>query len=276
MNAEIEYLNILKDILNNGETQEDRTGVGTLSVFGRSIRHQYKNGFPLLTTKKIFIKGVLVELLWFLKGTEDASYLLENNVHIWDAWMQDDKISGKKILPHTYGVKWRNFYGTDQISKLIHTIKSDPNSRRLVVSAWDAANVDNAALPWCHILWQIDVTPDKISHADGKKGDMNIAVYQRSADWFLGVPWNLCNYSFLLYMIAEITNYRPKEMYYTFGNCHIYKNHIEQCKEQISRLPYNSPNLKINHRDNIDHFIKEDFEIMNYECHPSIKGDIAV
>lgn len=185
--TETQYLDILKDILDNGEIRKDRTGTGCISVFGRSIRHSYSEGFPLLTTKKMFIKGILIELLWFLKGTEDASFLIENNVHIWDKWFVEK--DGKKVLPHTYGVKWRNFYGTDQVANLIKQINENPYSRRLVVSAWDAANVNNAALPWCHVLWQINVSPEEAKPPDkrindGKKGDISIAVTQRSADFF--------------------------------------------------------------------------------------------
>lgn len=269
MTLEEQYLNIIKEILEKGVFREDRTGVGCYSVFGRTITHDYKNGFPLLTTKKIFTKGVLVELLWFLMGTEDPSFMLESNVHIWDEWIKDGK------LPHTYGVKWRNFYGTDQIANLIDQINKNPESRRLVVSAWDAANVNNAALPWCHVLWQIDIEKYK-EPIDGKKGDMSILAVQRSADAFLGVPFNLASYSFLLYMIAEVTGYNPKSMHYTFGNCHIYANHMEQCREQLSRKPYDLPTVSLVHKDNIDDFVLEDFMVHNYVHYPAIKAKVAV
>lgn len=182
------YLDIVRDILDNGNQVSDRTGTGTISVFGRSIRHNYKDGFPLLTTKKMFTKGIIGELLWFLKGTEDASFLVENKIKIWDAWMEDGNC-GEKILPHTYGVKWRNFDGVDQIQRLIDDINKNPSSRRHVVSAWDPRHIDDAALTWCHILFQLqtvldeDKPPDKRIN-DGKIGDLNIATYQRSADFF--------------------------------------------------------------------------------------------
>lgn len=188
-NAEYQYLDIVKDILDNGIVSDDRTGTGTKSVFGRSIRHDYKNGFPLLTTKKMFIKGILGELLWFLKGTEDASFLIDNKIRIWNEWMQEK--NGKKILPHTYGVKWRNFDGVDQIANLIKGIKENPKSRRHFVSAWDPRHIEDAALPWCHVSFNINVVldkdkpPDKRCNNDGRFGDLNIATYQRSADFFL-------------------------------------------------------------------------------------------
>lgn len=186
--AENQYLSILRDILDNGTDRPDRTGTGSRFVFGTSIRHDYKDGFPLLTTKKMFTKGILYEILWFLKGTEDASMLVNNKVKIWDGWMKEDD-SGNKKLPHTYGVKWRDFDGVDQISNIISQIKNNPNSRRHVVSAWDPRHIDDAALPWCHILFQFNVVreedkpPDK-RIKDGKLGDLNIATFQRSADFF--------------------------------------------------------------------------------------------
>lgn len=189
MNAEKQYLEIMQDILDNGIKSDDRTGTGTVSVFGRSIRHKYSDGFPLLTTKKMYTKGILGELLWFLMGTEDATFLLETKNRIWNEWMQEDE-NGKKILPHTYGVKWRDFDGVDQIQGVIDSIKSNPKSRRHVVSAWDPRYVEDAALPWCHILQQYHVVLDKDKPPgtkipnDGRKGDLNIATYQRSCDFF--------------------------------------------------------------------------------------------
>lgn len=279
MNAEIQYLDILRNIMDFGFKKPNRTGVDAISVFGRTIRHDYSEGFPLLTTKKVFIKGILHELLWFLKGTEDASYLIENNVSIWDEWMQE--VDGKKVLPHTYGVKWRNFYGTDQIKTLIDEIKTNPDSRRLLISAWDAANIKNAALAWCHVLFQFYIEQDRHKPPeevpkDGKLGDISIGTWQRSCDFFLGVPFNLASYSYLLYMIAEVTNYRPKSMFYCFADSHIYVNHLEQCKLQLSRQPFSLPTLKVNHRESIDDFKFSDFVIENYEHHPAIKGEVAV
>lgn len=184
MNAEVEYLKILEEILDSGVEKSNRTKIDTINLFGRSIRHNYQSGFPLLTTKKLFVKGILVELLWFLKGTEDPQFLLDNGVHIWDEWMQE--VDGKPVLPHTYGVKWRNFYGFDQVKHVVEEIKNNPDSRRMLVSAWDANNLSKAALPWCHVLWQVDVVKDKEKNEDGRVGDISISVYQRSADWFLG------------------------------------------------------------------------------------------
>lgn len=278
--TEKQYLSILKDILDNGIDRPDRTGTGSRFLFGKTITHDYKDGFPLLTTKKMFTKGIIYELLWFLKGTEDASMLIDNNVKIWDGWMKEDS-DGNKVLPHTYGTKWRDFGGVDQIANVTEKIKDNPNSRRHIVSAWDPRHIGDAALPWCHILFQFNVVreedkpPDKRID-DGKLGDLNIATYQRSADFFLGVPFNIASYSFLLYMVCEVTGYRPGIMYYTFGDSHVYHNHIEQCKEQILRTPYNLPQLEIKHRDSIDDFVYEDFKIVNYEHHPKITGAVSI
>lgn len=276
-----QYLEIVKDILDNGVESSDRTGTGTISVFGRSIRHNYDEGFPLLTTKKMFTKGIIGELLWFLKGTEDASFLVNNKIRIWNEWMQE--ANGKKILPHTYGVKWRNFDGVDQIQNVIDGVKKNPKSRRHVVSAWDPRYVEDAALTWCHILFNLNVVldrdkpPDKKIPKDGRSGDLNIAVYQRSADFFfLGVPYNIASYSFLLFMICELTNYRPGQMYYTFGDSHIYLNHIKQMKEQITRTPYDLPKLETTPRDSIDDFDFDDFKIVGYKHHPKITGVVSV
>lgn len=272
-NAEVQYLEILQKILDNGVRKSNRTGVDTLSLWGMALRHDYEGGLPLITTKKMFTKGIIHELLWFLKGTEDPSYLLDNNVHIWDEWIVDGK------LPFTYGTRWRNFYGFDQIANVINEIKTNPDSRRHVVSAWDPPNVKNCALPWCHCFFQFNIDQDKYIKnppQDGRKGDISIAVLQRSCDFFLGCGFNLSSYSFLLYMIAEVTGYRPKSMYYTFHDAHIYINHIEQAQEQLSRKPFSLPRLKLNHKDNIDDFVYEDFEIIDYSFHPAIKAEVAV
>jgi len=281
MNAEIEYLKILDNILEDGFKKPNRTGIDAISTFGQVVRHDYSEGFPLLTTKKMFTRGILHELLWFLKSTEDASYLIDNNVHIWDEWMQEK--DGRKVLPHTYGVKWRNFDGVDQVAYVINEIKENPDSRRILFTAWDPRHIKDAALTWCHVLVQFYVEQDKYKPPgscpdDGRLGDISIGTWQRSSDFFffLGVPFNQASYSFLLYMIAEVTNYRPKSMFYCFGDSHIYTNHIEQCKLQLSRKPYKLPKLKINHRDNIDDFVYEDFKIEDYVYHPMIKGEVAI
>lgn len=278
-NGELEYLKLIKEILDNGKRKPNRTGIDTLSLFGKTIQHDFECGFPLFTTKKVFWKGIAIEMLWFLKGTEDVSYLLDNNVHIWDEWMQD--IDGKKVLKHTYGCKWRNFYGCDQITRVIKTLQENPDSRRHIVSAWDAPNVDNAALSWCHYAFQFEVDLDEYKSSeerpkDNKQGDISLLVTQRSCDAFLGFQFNLPSYSLLLYMIAEICNYRPKSIIFSLGNVHIYDNHVEQCKIQLSRKPYSLPKLKINHRDSIDDFVYDDFTILDYKHYPAIKADVAV
>lgn len=278
--AEYQYLDLLRDILANGIKKTDRTGTGTLSIFGRSIRHDYSYGFPLLTTKKMHTKSILGELLWFLKGTEDASFLLDNGIRIWNEWMMDGP-NGNKILPWTYGTRWRNFDGVDQIQNAIDLIKNDPYSRRIVVSAWDPRHIKDSALTWCHILFQFNVIkeedkpPDKRIN-DGRIGDLSISVYQRSQDEFLGCPYNIASYSFLLYMFCELTNYRPKEMFYSIGDAHIYLNHIDQVKEQLSRTPYDLPVLQTTKKENINDYSFEDFEIINYKCHPTIKASVSI
>lgn len=266
MNAEIQYLELVQKILDKGKLKKNRTGIDTLYLFGEAIRHDFSEGFPLLTTKKMFTKGIIIELLWFLKGTEDTSFLHENGINIWDEWMEEE--NGKKILRNTYGKMWRNFHGVDQITKLIEEIKTNPDSRRLLVSAWDASKVDNCSLPWCHYSFMID--------ADQETKELSIAVTQRSCDVFLGLPFNLASYAALLYMLCEVTGYKPKSMFYTLLNTHLYTNHIDACKLQLTRKPYDLPQLKLHHRDNIDDFILEDFNILRYTHHPAIKADIAV
>jgi len=279
MNVERQYISALNDILLRGQLRTDRTGTGTQSLFGITLQHDYAEGFPLLTTKKMFTKGVLGELLWFLKGTEDPQFLIDNNIHIWDAWFQDAP-NGKKILPHTYGAKWRNFDGIDQIQRIIDGIKKNPYSRRHVVTAWDPRHIDDCALPWCHVLFQFHCVLDKDSRRpprnDNCIGDLSISVYQRSADFFLGVPFNIASYSFLLYMIASLTNFRPGSLHYNFGDAHIYSNHINQCKTQIVRLCFPPPILNLKSRDSINDFTFDDFIIEGYKSHPRIKAPLAV
>ncbi len=296
MNAEDQYLAIMRDIFERGVLKENRTGVDTKALFGVSLRHDFSNGFPLLTTKKMYTKAILHELLWFLKGTSDAQYLIDNKIRIWDEWMLPDacrwcdgtgkqsksgpnpnkrtceackgsKIqSDKLVLPHTYGVKWRDFDGVDQIGDLIEQIKTNPNSRRHIVSAWDPRHIKDTALPWCHILQQYNVRGEYL----------DLCVYQRSSDWFLGVPFNIASYGFLLSMIADVTGYQPGQMYYTFGDSHIYMDHMEQCQEQLSNLILTPPKLKINHRNNIDDFVFDDFELQDYKSAKTIKAKVAV
>lgn len=289
-NAENQYLAIMKDILENGEEVLDRTGTGTKKLFGKQIIHDFALGFPLLTTKKMHIKSIVGELLWFLKGTEDAQYLIDNKITIWDEWMKDgtalvqkydpyhlshedgyyfeEAKTGKKVLPHTYGVKWRDFGGVDQIAEVIESIKTNPNSRRHVVSAWDPPNVKNAALPWCHMLFQFNC---------GKDGALDIKVTQRSADWFLGVPFNLASYAFLLYIVARETGRTPRRMIYDFGDSHCYLSHIDACQNQLQRNVKVPPTLLLKTgQRNIDDYNILDFIVLNYEPHPAIKAPVSV
>lgn len=272
MNFEVQYLDAMKDILENGIEKSNRTGVDTKSLWGVALRHDYAEGFPLITTKKMFFRGVIHELLWFLQGTEDATYLLDNDVHIWDEWMTKDK-----TLPETYGCQWRNFNGIDQIQYIIDEIKTNPDSRRLYVSAWNPAKIKTCALPWCHLAFQFNVTQNKyLTNKTDKNGEISIAVTMRSGDWLLGVPFPAVTYSLLLFMIAEITNYEPKSMFFVVNNAHIYNNHYDACKLQLSRNLYPLPTVKVTHRDNIDDFVFDDFKLSNYQSHPTIKAPVAV
>lgn len=289
-NAENQYLAIMKDILENGEKVLDRTGTGTKKLFGKTIIHDFALGFPLLTTKKMHIKSIVGELIFFLKGTEDAQFLIDNKITIWDEWMKDGFVmvqkydpyhhsyedgyyyekekSGKKVLPHTYGVKWRDFGGTDQIAEVIESIKNNPHSRRHVVSAWDPPNVKNAALPWCHVMFQFNC---------GKDNALDISVYQRSADWFLGVPFNLASYAFLLHMAAQQTGRKPRRMVYNFGDSHCYLDHARACRTQLERPIGAPPAMIINrHPASIDDYKIEDFNLIGYYPQPAIKAPVSV
>ena len=280
----------MKDILENGEEVLDRTGTGTKKLFGKTIIHDFKLGFPLLTTKKMHIRSIVGELIWFLKGTEDAQYLIDNNITIWDEWMKEEeklikqydpyassyedpyvfqKIkTGKLVLPHTYGMKWRNFNGKDQIAEVINSIVKNPNSRRHIVSAWDPENVEKAALPWCHVMFQFNC---------GQDNSLDISVYQRSADWFLGVPFNLASYGFLLHMIAKQTGRTPRRMIYNFGDSHVYRNHEVACQTQLQRNVKSPPELIFTRSVyNINDYCLEDFAIKNYDPHPAIKAEVSV
>jgi thymidylate synthase len=274
-NAEIQYLGIMREILREGEDSDDRTGVGTRKLFGTRIVHDFRHGFPLLTTKKVFIKGVVGELLWFLKGTEDASYLIENKITIWDEWMVQKAIEDRggnltiveKALPHTYGVKWRNFNGIDQIEAAVRLIKNNPSSRRIIVSAWDPEHIEQTALPWCHVLFQFNCRKDDY---------LDISVYQRSADWFLGVPFNIASYSYLLAMFCQQTGKKPGKLIYNFGDSHIYKNHFDQCLEQLSRENYPLPTLDLTKAPSLEEYKISDFKMVDYQHHPAIKAPVAV
>ena len=262
-----QYLSLLSDVLENGVKKADRTGTGTLSVFGRQIRVDLSMGFPLLTTKKVFLKGVIYELLWFLRGESNIKYLVDHNVHIWDEWADSHGNLGP-----VYGVQWRKWKTgdgklIDQISDLINQIKKNPFSRRLVVSAWNPSDVDKMALPPCHTMFQFYIADNKLS----------CQLYQRSADLFLGVPFNIASYSLLTMMIAQVCKLDLGDFVHTFGDVHIYLNHQAQVKEQLTRKPRNLPIMKINPEvRNIFKFNYEDFQLHNYDPHPAIKAPIAV
>ncbi len=281
-----QYLELLEDVKQNGASKDDRTGVGTRSVFGRQFRCDLSKGFPLLTTKKVFLKGVIHELLWFLQGETNIKYLVDNGVHIWDEWANKDGELGP-----IYGSQWRNFCdpnneeskknGIDQISELIANLKKNPYSRRHIVSAWNpmaipdenksfAENIANnkSALPTCHSFFQFYVSPDN---------KLSCQLYQRSADIFLGVPFNIASYALLTHMIAQVCGFEVGDFVHTFGDLHIYNNHIEQVNEQLSRSPKALPTIKLNKEiSNIFDFTYDDFEIIDYNPEPTIKAPIAV
>lgn len=261
------YLNLLKYIKEHGTEKTDRTGTGTRSIFGYQMRFNLADGFPLLTTKKIHIKSVIYELLWFLKGDTNIKYLNENGVTIWDEWADENGDLGV-----IYGSQWRNWKGADnktidQISEVIDQIKTNPDSRRLIVSAWNTAEIPNMALAPCHTMFQFYV-------ADGK---LSLQLYQRSADAFLGVPFNIASYDLLLMMVAQVCDLEVGEFVHTFGDLHIYNNHFEQVEKQLSREPKPLPIMKLNPEiKNIFDFDFEDFILENYAPHPSIKAPVAV
>lgn len=260
-----QYLEILKDVLENGQDADNRTGVYARKVFGRQMRFDLSKGFPLVTTKKTFFKGIVHELIWLLSGNTNIKYLLDNNVHIWDKWANENGDLGP-----VYGHQWRNFnsQGYDQIRDIIERIKKNPQDRRIIVSAWNPAQIEQMALPPCHCFFQFDVTPD---------GRLNCMLYQRSCDLFLGVPFNIASYSLLTMMIAQVCDLKPGEFVHTLGNAHIYSNHFEQVKLQLTREPLALPTVKINPNvKNIDDFKFEDIELVGYQSHPAIKGEVAV
>lgn len=303
-----QYLDLLQDILDNGTKKADRTGTGTVSVFGRQMRFDLSEGFPAVTTKKLFLRGIIHELLWFLQGSSNIKYLVDNDVHIWDEWPyraylqaqgkavpdsgSDEWKEGIKAfteqikaddefarqygeLGPVYGYQWRNWPAPDgrhidQISQVIETLKTNPDSRRIIVSAWNVADIEamaKAGLPPCHSLFQFYV-------ADGK---LSCQLYQRSADTFLGVPFNIASYALLTLMVAQVTGLKPGEFVHTLGDTHIYLNHLDQVKEQLSREPKALPTMKLNPSvTSIFDFTIDDFELVGYESHPAIKAPIAV
>ena len=262
-----QYLDLMQKVLNEGQKKSDRTGTGTLSIFGHQMEFDLSNGFPLVTTKKVHLKSIVHELIWFLQGSTNISYLKENGVSIWDEWADE-----KGDLGPVYGAQWRSWpdgnNGTiDQIQNLIQGIKTNPDSRRHIVSAWNPALVDEMALPPCHSLFQFYVANEELS----------CQLYQRSADIFLGVPFNIASYSLLTHMVAHVCNLKAGKFVHTFGDAHLYLNHLDQAKLQLSRDTKILPQLKLNSEiKNIFDFKFEDIEITNYESHPSISAPIAV
>jgi thymidylate synthase len=262
-----QYLDLMRHVKDNGQEKSDRTGTGTVSVFGYQMRFDLAEGFPCITTKKLHLRSIIHELLWFLKGDTNIAYLKENKVRIWDEWADENGNLGP-----VYGSQWRSWpsaNGThiDQITKLIDQIKNNPDSRRLIVSAWNVSEIENMALPPCHAFFQFYV-------ADGK---LSCQLYQRSADIFLGVPFNIASYALLTMMIAQVCNLELGEFIHTLGDAHLYVNHLEQTELQLSRSIKPLPIMKINPEvKNIFDFTIEDFELMNYDPHPHIKGIVAV
>ena len=262
-----QYLDLMRHILEHGNRKQDRTGTGTLSVFGPQLRFDLQAGFPLLTTKKVHLKSIIHELLWFLKGETNTRYLKENGVSIWDEWADENGELGP-----VYGYQWRSWPAPDgrhidQISKVIDDIKSNPNSRRLIVSAWNVADLDKMALLPCHAFFQFYV-------ADGK---LSCQLYQRSADLFLGVPFNVASYALLTLMVAQVCGLKPGEFVHALGDTHLYLNHLDQAREQLTREPRRLPVMKLNHAiRNIFDFNYEDFTLEAYDPHPAIRAPVAV
>ncbi|MEJ8543833.1 thymidylate synthase [Brevibacillus borstelensis] len=261
------YLELLQDILDNGVEKEDRTGTGTISVFGRQLRMDLQQGFPLLTTKKVHMKSIIHELLWFLSGETNIRYLNENGVTIWDEWADEEGNLGR-----VYGAQWRTWRGpdgqvVDQIANVVEQIRTNPDSRRHLVSAWNPAEVDDMALPPCHYAFQFYVA----------NGRLSCLFNMRSVDTFLGLPFNLASYALLTHMVAQQCDLEPGELIWTGGDVHIYLNHMEQVKLQLTREPYPQPTLKIARKpDSIFDYKYEDFELIGYQSHPGIKAPIAV
>ena len=260
-----QYEDLLQKILESGNQKEDRTGTGTRSLFGAQLRYDLSKSFPLITTKRVFMRGVAEELFWFLSGSSSVKPLQEKNVHIWDDWANEEGELGP-----VYGVQWRSWPSTqgniDQIEKLPSDLKQDPSSRRLLVSAWNVSELDKMALAPCHLLFQAYVA----------SGRLSLQVYQRSCDMFLGVPFNIASYSLLTHMLAQQSGLEVGELIWTGGDCHIYNNHIQQVKEQLARRPYPFPTLHLRPADSLFSYTWEDVQVENYQHHPTIKAPIAV
>jgi len=271
-----QYLDLLQHILDTGVSKTDRTGTGTTSCFGYQMRFDLAKGFPLVTTKKLHVKSIIYELLWFLRGETNIQYLKEHGVSIWDEWADENGDLGP-----VYGKQWRSWESADgktvdQISQLIEQIKRTPDSRRLIVSAWNVGELPEMALMPCHALFQFYVAPPN-PEAGETKGKLSCQLYQRSADVFLGVPFNIASYALLTMMIAQVCDLEPGEFVHTFGDVHLYSNHIEQAKLQLTRTPFSLATMKINPAvKNIFDFKFEDFVLENYQSHPAIKAQVAV
>ena len=261
------YLELLDHVLTNGTDRSDRTGTGTLSVFGAQLRFSLNPTFPLLTTKKLHLRSIIYELLWFLKGDTNIKYLNDHKVSIWDEWADEDGNLGR-----VYGAQWTDWTNSqgeslNQISQVVDSLKNNPNSRRHIVCAWNPGEINQMALPPCHALFQFYVANGKLS----------CQLYQRSADLFLGVPFNIASYALLTQMIAQVCGLEAHEFVHTFGDLHLYKNHLDQAKEQLSRTPRAQPTMRINPEvKNLNNFVYEDFSLENYDPHPTIKAPISV
>jgi thymidylate synthase len=261
------YLDLLRHVMDHGRFKSDRTGTGTHSVFGAQVRYDLTEGFPLVTTKKVHLRSIIHELLWFLRGETNVAYLQENGVSIWDEWADDEGNLGR-----VYGAQWRDWRGADgvrvdQIAGLLEQIQKTPDSRRLIVSAWNPAEIGSMALPPCHSLFQFYVS----------EGELSCQLYQRSADIFLGVPFNIASYALLTLMIAQVCGLKPKDFVHTFGDLHLYANHIDQAKTQLAREPRALPRMKLNPEvKDLFAFRFEDFTLEGYDPHPAIKAPVAV
>lgn len=271
-----QYLRLLEHVLNEGVPKSDRTGTGTYSCFGYQTRFDLRQGFPLVTTKKLHVKSIIYELLWFLRGDTNIRYLKEHGVSIWNEWADANGDLGP-----VYGKQWRSWETRDgkvidQISELIHTLKANPDSRRMIVNAWNAGDLPQMALSPCHCLFQFYTTPPDEQKGETKR-KLSCQLYQRSADVFLGVPFNIASYALLTMMVAQVCDMEPGDFVHSFGDVHLYKNHIEQARVQLTREPYPLPLMKLNPSvKDIFNFQYGDFQLENYQCHPAIKAPVAV
>ena len=269
-----QYEDFMRHVFTHGVDKSDRTGTGTKSVFGHQMRFDLKEGFPLVTTKKVHLKSIILELLWFLRGDSNVRWLQERGCTIWDEWARDDGSLGP-----VYGVQWRSWPTPDgghidQIQQVIDTLKTHPDSRRIIVSAWNVAELDQMALMPCHAFFQFYVAPSQVA---GEPGKLSCQLYQRSADIFLGVPFNIASYALLTHMVAQQCDLQVGDFIWTGGDCHIYSNHFEQVQTQLARQPYAYPTLQIKRRPaSIFDYAYEDFEVVGYEHHPAIKAPVAV